>query len=102
MWDSAPSTAWKNSAVIRIAAVMIPACLQEVKPHSNPGSINGQHAGKTLLSSVSVVCTVAMIAAAQSDIVIDVEESPILKTVVGNNAYGYRRHCFFLLLLIEM
>lgn len=42
-----------------------------------------------------------MIAAAQSDVVIDVEESPILNTVVGHNAYGYRRYCFFLLLLSE-
>lgn len=87
--------------MIRIAAVVTFACLQEVKPHSNPGGINGQHAGKTLLSSFSVVCTVAMIAAAQSDVVIDVEESPILNTVVGHNAYGYRRYCFFLLLLSE-
>lgn len=88
--------------MIRIASVMILACLQEVKPRSNPGSINGQHAGKPLLSSVSVVCTVAMISAAPSDVVIDVEESPILNTVVGHNAYGYRRYCFFLLLLTEM
>lgn len=95
MWDNAPLTAWKNSAVIRIASVMTHACLQEVKAHSNPSSINAQHAGKTLLS-VSVGCSVAMIAAAQRDVVIDVEESPILSTAVGHNANGYRRCCFSL------
>lgn len=85
--------------MIHIASVMIFACLREVKPHSNPGSINGQHGGRTLLSSLSVICTVAMIASSQSDVVIDMEESPILNTLVGLNKYGYRRHCFCLLLL---
>ncbi|CAF98669.1 unnamed protein product, partial [Tetraodon nigroviridis] len=50
------------------------------KVNSEPGSINGQRAEKT--SPVSVVHTVAMITAAPSDVVIDVEESPILNTVV--------------------
>lgn len=42
----------------------------------------------------SVIFTVAMIAAAQNDVIIDVEESPILNTVVGNAAYRYRTYCF--------
>lgn len=70
------------------------------KVNSEPGSINGQRAEKT--SPVSVVHTVAMITAAPSDVVIDVEESPILNTVVGHNAHGYRRYCFFRSLLSVM
>lgn len=42
----------------------------------------------------SVVFTVAMIAAAHNEVIIDVEESPILNTVVGNAAYRYRTYCF--------
>lgn len=35
-----------------------------------------------------------MIAAAQQDIVIDMEETPIVNTEVGNTAYGSRAYCF--------
>lgn len=35
-----------------------------------------------------------MIAAAQRDIVINMEESPIVNTAVGNTTYEYRTYCF--------
>lgn len=91
--------------MIRIKLTVKPACLLEVNILKIYSHTHSASYSRELLNSVSIDFAVAMIAAAQRDVVIDIEERPIMKTEVNKNVHtkGGRRYFliyFFLLISI--